>query len=151
MRPVTDAHDGTRISRLLAEADGRNQADLDAIAGRVDLSGQGIVFVASGEWQAWVFRVRIDDGEPYRLPFGTSFIEMEPGLHSLSLENGQPRPWHHRGVEIAVDVPTDGHVTLLVTGVFPHHALPIVAPAPGSEGAVWLKAPEPPRSEGDTK
>ena len=152
MRHVAEAHDETRISRLLAKVDARNQVDMDAIAGRVHLSGPGVVFVtSSGEWQAWAPRVRIDEGVPHRLPFGTSFVAMDPGTHTLRFENGQPMPWHHDGVDIAVEVPADGQATLIVTGVYGSYAPPCVAPAPGSESALWLKVAEPPREPDDAE
>ena len=77
---------------------------------------------------------------------------MHAGWHSLRFQNGQPQPWHHDSLEIAVDVPIDGHVTLLVTGVgLGGFAPPSVAPAPGSEGAVWLKGAEPPQGSASTE
>jgi hypothetical protein len=152
MRRVTDAHDESRLSRLLRTADSWNQIDIDAATGRVELSGPGVVFFTSG-WalHTWAPQVRIDGGERQRLPVGTRFVQMTPGWHLLRFEKHLPRPWHHAGAELAVLVPTDGQVTLFVTAVGYGYGLPTVVPASGSEGAVWLKGPEPPRGSADTQ
>lgn len=135
------------LRRLLARADVRNQATLDAIADRVHITGPGIVFVSSphftdGEWSAFPPRVCVDGGPPHRLPFGTSFVEMAPGQRRLRFESGAPVPWRHAGIDTIVDVPVDGTVTLSVECQFIHIAAPVVSPGEGADDALWLKVTE---------
>jgi hypothetical protein len=135
---------------LLGKVDEWNQETMDALAGRVNVTGPGVMFVVSNDgFQTYAPRVRIDGGERQRVPFGTSFRELTPGWHELRVENGTRQPWPHMGVEIAVRVPSDGHVTLLVTFVFPSQ-LPTVTPARGSEGAFLLRASRPMGGAGDS-
>jgi hypothetical protein len=105
----------------------------------------GVVFVCSprfadGESRDWAPRVRVDDGQLQRVPFGTSFIEMEPGRRHVRIESGQPRLWAHRGVDVIVDVPADGRITLFVKCGYFGHQRPTVTPGPDSVAMVWLKA-----------
>lgn len=125
---------------MLAKADSRNQVVLDAAAGRVALTGPGVVFVtaphfADGEWREYAPCVRVDGGELQRLAFGTCGIEMASGIRRLFIASGAPLS-HRHGVDVTVDVPTDGSVTLLVTDGFLPFQAPSVAPAPESADRV---------------
>ena len=139
---MSDAHDKTRIDRLLDKLDARNQAALDAVAGRVNLSGFGVVFVTAphfvdGEWRDWVPRVRVDGGDPQRLPFGKSFIETMPGRRTLRIESGAPQLGPHDGTDVEVEVPSDGQITLHLKLEFFPYRPPEVTAAPDSADAVW--------------
>lgn len=137
---VADTPEGSKLIRLLAKADSRNQVVLDAASDRVALTGPGVVFVTSphfadGEWREYPPRVRVDGGETHRLAFGTCGIEMTPGVRHLFIASGAPLS-HRHGVDVTVDVPTDGSVTLLLTDGFLPYQSPSVAPAPDSADRV---------------
>lgn len=124
--------------------DDGNQATLDAIDGRVDLHGPGILFVTAphftdNEWREWAPRVMVDGGEPRRIPFGTSFVAAPPGRRQVRIERGGLTNRHHRGIDLLVEVPTDGRVTLHVTaGVFADP--PVVTPDSDGVGSVWVQS-----------
>jgi hypothetical protein len=134
------------VARALRRSDAKNQAVLDALAGRVVLDGPGVVFITAphfddGEWSEWAPWVSVDGGDRRRLHFGKVFVMTAAGRRHLLVENGAPRLWRRAGIELIVEVPADGQVTLLVKGDLFRNQLPSVVPAPECTNSVWVKEP----------
>jgi hypothetical protein len=101
--------------RWLSKLDVHNQEVVDALLGRADIAGSGVLIVsrwsqgdAGGYRERWS-HLRIDDGARSRLKWGSTFHELPPGPHRLQFGR---RHLKNTWAEIAVSVPVDAHVRL---------------------------------------
>ena len=104
-----------KVSAWLSKIDVHNQEVVDALLGRADIAGSGILIVsrwsqgdAGGYRERWG-HLRIDDGAISRLRWGSTFHELSPGAHRLQFGLRRRRgTW----AEVVVSVPVDAHVRL---------------------------------------
>ncbi len=104
-----------KVSAWLSKIDVHNQEVVDALLGRADIAGSGILIVsrwsqgdAGGYRERWG-HLRIDDDAIKRLRWGSTFHELSPGAHRLQFGLRRRRgTW----AAIVVSVPVDAHIRL---------------------------------------